>query len=298
MITDPDYINQKLLLLVHKVQQDQKARSEPRFSVDGKVLGLSERVLKENDNEEIMSTHSKPPFGRFDSAESETGSSSETFQVGYISKNSEKSRFRIQFTNLIHILIVSSCYINFVLFQSFLTQINESNDAEQIKRIHFNILTEVVQATTLCNVQAAKGIGSNDSLNNGAQEENTNKFKIQEEQVKRLQRYIGQLVQAKTLCDNRLRCLERRKQGAEGINREFRESDFTYQSSAANPITGQQCISLAFDAIMNSPFSRRYFYSYLENHGKATESDHKNVRDQRSFSRSVSPPYQVSTNLL
>jgi hypothetical protein len=104
MITDPDYINQKLLLLVHKVQQDQKARSEPRFSVDGKVLGLSERVLKENDNEEIMSTHSKPPFGRFDSAESETGSSSETFQVGYISKNSEKSRFRIQFTNLIKII--------------------------------------------------------------------------------------------------------------------------------------------------------------------------------------------------
>ena len=167
--------------------------------------------------------------------------------------------------------------------------------------MHFNILTEIVQATTLCNVQAAKGIGSDDSLNNDAVEENTSKFKIQNEQVKRLQRYIGQLVQAKTLCDNRLRCLERRQQGVEGINREFRESDFTYQSSppyTTNSTTGHRSISLAFDAIMNSPFSRRYFYSYLENHGKTTECEQKNVRDPRHFTKSVSPPYQVSTKLL
>ena len=35
---------------------------------------------------------------------------------------------------------------------------------EKIKRIHFNILTEIVQATTLCNVQEAKGVGSIDSI--------------------------------------------------------------------------------------------------------------------------------------
>ena len=93
MITDPDYINQKLLILVHKIQQDQKVRSEQRFSVDGKVIGLSESDLNENDNDDIMSSPSKPPFGRFDSTDSETGTSSETFQVGYISTNTDRSLF-------------------------------------------------------------------------------------------------------------------------------------------------------------------------------------------------------------
>ena len=105
MITDPDYINQKLLILVHKIQEDQKVRSEQRFSVDGKVIGLTERVLKESDNEDIISSHTKPPFGRFDSADSETGTSSETFQVGYTSNSIGKSYFRIEFIIIMNIIL-------------------------------------------------------------------------------------------------------------------------------------------------------------------------------------------------
>ena len=81
MITDPDYINQKLLLLIQKIQQDQKDRGPERFSVDGKVMGFSENVLVDNDPQPAISSTPRPQLGRFDSGESDTGTSSETFQV-------------------------------------------------------------------------------------------------------------------------------------------------------------------------------------------------------------------------
>ena len=81
MITDPDYINQKLLLLVQKIQQDQRDQSNPRFSVDGKSIILSERIANEKENNDTVTSPSKPPLGRFDSGDSETGLSSLTFQV-------------------------------------------------------------------------------------------------------------------------------------------------------------------------------------------------------------------------
>ena len=106
-------------------------------------------------------------------------------------------------------ITTGSCFI----FQNFLTQINDSDDVEQIKRIHFNILTEIVQATTLCNVQEAKGVGSIESIDKTvhSQKERENSIDEQKDNVKRLQRYIGQLVHAKSLCDNRLRFLEKRR---------------------------------------------------------------------------------------
>ena len=126
-------------------------------------------------------------------------------------------------------------------------------------------------------------------------------MKDNNDQVKRLQRYVGQLVQAKTLCDNRLRFLESRKKSVEGVHGESGENDLAYQpfqSSETNTISSQQSISLAFDAIMNSPFSRRYLYSYLEKHGKDTECERKNTVDQRAFARSAFPPYQACINFV
>ena len=80
MITDPDYINQKLLLLIQKMKQDQKDLGQETFSVDGKVLGLSSNDSEPNSPQPTVSS-SKPQLGRFDSGESETGTSSVTFQV-------------------------------------------------------------------------------------------------------------------------------------------------------------------------------------------------------------------------
>ena len=86
MITDPDYINQKLLLLIQKIKQDQKDLGQESFSVDGKVMGLSSDDSEQNTPQPTISSASKPQLGRFDSGESETGTSSVTFQVIQILK--------------------------------------------------------------------------------------------------------------------------------------------------------------------------------------------------------------------
>ena len=80
MITDPDYINQKILTLIHKTQQDQKDQRDVKLG--GNVMDLSDTLNTETTpcNDTILSSHPKPPLGRFDSAESETGTSSVTFQ--------------------------------------------------------------------------------------------------------------------------------------------------------------------------------------------------------------------------
>ena len=198
-------------------------------------------------------------------------------------------------------------FSHFELFflQNFLAQINESSDIEQIKRIHFNILTEIVQATTLCNVQAAKGIGTSvESLDNilksqpnpRQEEEDEERERHQQEQLVRLQRYIGQLVQAKTLCDNRLRDLDCNVGTANNITTKKYSGEHGpgyYEQPLSNPMMGPQVISLAFDSIMNSPFSRRYFYTYLEGYSKGRAIGDHDQRDTSPFTKSVVPPYQV-----
>ena len=84
MITDPDYINQKLLLLIQRIQHDQTIRKEESFSVDGNAMGFSRDDLDVTALQPSISSPSKPKLGRFDSGESDTGTTSETFQVGNI----------------------------------------------------------------------------------------------------------------------------------------------------------------------------------------------------------------------
>ena len=137
-----------------------------------------------------------------------------------------------------------------------------------------------------------------DSLNNVIDSQTPTRIETTEvedpnEQVIRLQRYIGQLVQAKTLCDNRLRYLERSNIDVAGSGTEaggVNDAQY-YDTSMSNPMMGQQVISLSFEAIMNSPFSRRYFYSYLEKQGKRRIEN--NYKQQPGFGKTIAPPYQV-----
>ena len=85
MITDPDYINQKLLVLIQKIQQDQKHQLDRRsLSGEGEIIGLSDTLRNEAESEE-ESVSSKPRMGRFDSTDSDTsGATSVTFKVGQL----------------------------------------------------------------------------------------------------------------------------------------------------------------------------------------------------------------------
>ena len=80
--------------------------------------------------------------------------------------------------------------------------------------------------------------------------ERENSLDEQKDNVKRLQRYIGQLVHAKSLCDNRLRFLEKRKRSYEGHGKEPSANENPYfDTDMSNPLMAEHHISLAFDAI-------------------------------------------------
>lgn len=93
-------------------------------------------------------------------------------------------------------------------------------------------------------------------------------------------KFQGQLVQGKNLCDRRLDQLGYHQAGkVKRIhNRPSKVvpgmSDSEEEASAAVPLntTGGSSSSLSFAAIMNSPFSRRYFYRYLEEQSKGCDA--------------------------
>ena len=81
MITDPDYINQKILILIQKSQQAQGSKSN---ALDANMVAISDQL--KTDGDILRSAPSTPTpqlgqLGRFDSSESDTGTSSMTFQV-------------------------------------------------------------------------------------------------------------------------------------------------------------------------------------------------------------------------
>ena len=80
MITDPDYINQKILILIQKSQQAQGSKSN---TMDD-MMAISDQLRTGEDILHSAPSTPTPPLGqlgRFDSSESDTGTSSMTFQV-------------------------------------------------------------------------------------------------------------------------------------------------------------------------------------------------------------------------
>ena len=109
-------------------------------------------------------------------------------------------------------------------YADFLSSLKQCNDASSLRQQRFNILTEIVQATTLNNLSSAR-----------------------EKENDKLKTYIGQLVRAKTVCEDRLL-----------------ELGFDPYKESLPDLDQGRCKNLSFAAIMNSSFSRRFFYHYLE----------------------------------
>ncbi len=121
-------------------------------------------------------------------------------------------------------------------YSDFLSSLQHCSDAAALKQQRFSILTEIVQATTLNNLS-------------GDDEKASEKLRV----------YITQLVRAKTVVEERLQEL-----GCDP------SSDSV--SKMATSLNSMDTIdnfvdcrkTLSFAAIMNTPFSRRYFYTFLE----------------------------------
>ncbi|XP_043269106.1 sorting nexin-25 isoform X2 [Venturia canescens] len=82
-------------------------------------------------------------------------------------------------------------------FEDFIRMIKSSKDIEVLKHIRYNIVTEIMQATTVQNVKRAQGLDP----------ENNSFGKSDTVQAKKLKRYISQLTYAKNTCECHMQTL-------------------------------------------------------------------------------------------
>ncbi|KAI4462490.1 sorting nexin [Holotrichia oblita] len=85
-------------------------------------------------------------------------------------------------------------------FEDFLKMIQKSNDVELLKRFRYDIVTKIMQATTLQNLKRAKGVDPD--IEKGSSTTTINKSEINA--ARKLKRYITQLTFAKKECEKRL----------------------------------------------------------------------------------------------
>eukprot|EP00095_Tigriopus_kingsejongensis_P007816 snap_masked-scaffold204_size260821-processed-gene-1.8 protein:Tk07816 transcript:snap_masked-scaffold204_size260821-processed-gene-1.8-mRNA-1 annotation:"sorting nexin-25" len=129
-------------------------------------------------------------------------------------------------------------------FEEFVTMINNSHDIGEIKQMRYNILTEIMQATTMNNLHTAKGaVTSTEERSMGSSKSKRSDLLSPQN----MKRYINQLVHVKGVCEKRLNEL-----GCDRFGREMSADNREKESH------------LTFEEVMESPLTRKYFYSYLE----------------------------------
>nr|CAD7400429.1 unnamed protein product [Timema cristinae] len=138
-------------------------------------------------------------------------------------------------------------------FDDFMQMIKNSNDAEDLKRIRYNIVTEIMQATTIHNMKRSKGLDL-DILSPVTGKKDIMQVKLDavDNMVANLKRYINQLSQAKGATEKRLKVL--------------RGSGYPVEEAVeASTMIDTETILLT--SILENLMSRRYFTQYLEQVG-------------------------------
>lgn len=126
-------------------------------------------------------------------------------------------------------------------FEDFIRMIKSSKDLEVLKHIRYNIVTEIMQATTIQNIKRAQGL-----------DPDTNAFgKSDAIQARKLTRYISQLTYAKNTCECHMQSL-----GWNGYP--VQASDVT----DAAVITEERILPLQY--ILDNVIGRRYLSQFLE----------------------------------
>nr|XP_022906354.1 sorting nexin-25 isoform X1 [Onthophagus taurus] len=123
-------------------------------------------------------------------------------------------------------------------FEDFLKMIQKSDDIELLKRFRYDIVTKIMQATTLQNLKRAKGVDADMEKPSGST--GINKSEINA--AKKLKRYINQLMFAKKQCEKRLAQLGW-------------DIGFQYIEDKVLPLS----------SILSSVIGRRYLTHFLEN---------------------------------
>ncbi|KAM3968308.1 LOW QUALITY PROTEIN: sorting nexin snazarus [Aphomia sociella] len=89
-------------------------------------------------------------------------------------------------------------------FEDYIRLINNCNNVDTLKRLRYDIVTQIMQATTLQNVKRAKGIDI-EAIEKSSTQHNISRQQIAD--AKKLKRYINQLTIAKAECEAALRKL-------------------------------------------------------------------------------------------
>ncbi|CAK9801081.1 Sorting nexin-25 [Anthophora plagiata] len=126
-------------------------------------------------------------------------------------------------------------------FEDFIRMIKSSKDLEVLKHIRYNIVTEIMQATTIQNVKRAQGLDT----------DNNTFGKSDAIQARKLKRYISQLTYAKNTCECHMQSL-----GWNGY------------PAQANDVTDATVIAedklLPLQHILYNVIGRRYLSQFLE----------------------------------
>ncbi|KAG5319379.1 SNX25 protein, partial [Pseudoatta argentina] len=127
-------------------------------------------------------------------------------------------------------------------FEDFIRMVKSTKDLEVLKHIRYNIVTEIMQATTVQNVKRAQGLDlENNALGNS-----------DAIRARKLKRYISQLTYAKNTCECHMQTL-----GWDGYPRQ--DSD---DIRNATEITEGRILPL--QAILDNVTGRRYLSQFLE----------------------------------
>ncbi|KAJ8676394.1 hypothetical protein QAD02_012181 [Eretmocerus hayati] len=127
-------------------------------------------------------------------------------------------------------------------FEDFMALIKHTRNLEVLKRIRYNIVTEIMQATTTQNIQRAQGLDP----------ENTTYGKFDASQSRKLKRYISQLTYAKNTCERHMQAL-----GWDGYPME--------DDDVIDPIATPEINKLIpLRVILDSVIGRKYLSQFLE----------------------------------
>ncbi|XP_068627751.1 sorting nexin-25 isoform X2 [Battus philenor] len=125
-------------------------------------------------------------------------------------------------------------------FEDYIRLINSCNNIDTLKRLRYDIVTQIMQATTLQNMKRAKGVDV-DLIEKSSTQHNISKQQLAD--AKKLKRYINQLTIAKIECENALK-----KLGWDG----------------AFPAVESDSKTLPLHKVMESVTGRRYLSMFLE----------------------------------
>ncbi|XP_052278175.1 sorting nexin-25-like isoform X2 [Dreissena polymorpha] len=140
-------------------------------------------------------------------------------------------------------------------YEDFVKMIEKCQDIEHLKQLRFNIMTEIMQATTIDKLKRSQSATGAEKPGSPKSSRSTDKGELLKK--RNLKRYINQLQVAKTRCEKRICSL-----GGPAYKSYTSSTDVGAQLEG---LPGQKVV--AFSEILKSAKGREYFQSFLKREG-------------------------------